>query len=105
MTTELKKKLPLLSVVSHTMPGDCNGQAIVLDRLAIAITESGMARWQLINTRPKWKQTKQPHFDGSLVHASMPYWVRRLKRFRTCHNWLFHKIVQNRANKIAAACR
>lgn len=95
-----------IAVVSHTMPGGCNGQAIMLQRLGETAATAGHPPGLLfIDTdRKARRRTELP--GGLPVQAARTPWaLRKLSRWQGTHRWLFPRLVRCRARRIAAIVR
>ena len=95
-----------IAVVSHTVPGGCNGQAVMLQRLGETAATAGHPPGLLfIDTdRKARRRTELP--GGLPVQAVRTPWaLRKLSRFHGTHRWLFPRLVQHRARRIAAIVR
>ncbi len=95
-----------IAVVSHTMPGGCNGQAVMLQRLGETVAAAGHPPGLLfIDTdRKARRRTELP--EGLPVQAVRTPWaLRKLSRCHGTHRWLFPRLVRYRARRIAAIVR
>lgn len=95
-----------IAVVSHTLPGGCNGQAVMLQRLGETAATTGHPPGLLfIDTDRKARcRTELP--GGLPVQAVRTPWaLRKLSRFHGTHRWLFPRLVRYRARRIAAIVR
>lgn len=94
-----------IAVVSHTMPGGCNGQAVMLQRLGQMAAAGHPPGLLFIDTdRKAQRRTELP--GGLPVQAVRTRWlVRKLSRHRSTHRRLFPWLVRHRARGIAAIVR
>lgn len=91
-----------VAVVSHTLPGDLNGQAVMLDRLTSG--SDGLAA-VFVDTDRK-ARPRPPRADGARVHpAGTPFALRKLFRFTRLHRQLYHMLVRQRSRVIAEVVR
>jgi glycosyltransferase involved in cell wall biosynthesis len=87
-----------IAIVSHTIPGDLNGQAVMLDRLSHAPKSPGFV---FIDTDRKAK-ARPPLASGSSCHPlGTPLMLRKLFRVPKLHSRLFSMLVRQRSRAIA----
>ena len=87
-----------IAIVSHTIPGDLNGQAVMLDRLSLAKDSPGFV---FIDTDRK-ARPRPPLAGGRLCKpVGIPLMLRKLFRVRKLHSQLFSLLVQQRSRAIA----
>jgi len=90
-------------VVSHTVPGGCNGQAVMLQRLGQRAAAVGHRPGLLfIDTQRKPQQRSELPGGLPVQPVSTPWLLRKLSRFHGTHRWLFRRLVRYRARRIAA---
>jgi len=91
-----------IAIVSHTIPGDLNGQAVMLDRLSLAPNSPGFV---FIDTDRK-ARPRRPLASGSPCAAvGTPLMLRKLFRVRKLHGQLFPMLVRQRSKAIARIAR
>jgi len=88
-----------VAVVSHTFPGDLNGQAVMLDRLTAGRTSSNFI---LIGTDRKARPRSPGPASGPFHPLATPFLLRKMFRVGKLHRRLFDLLVWHRARAIAA---
>ena len=87
-----------IAIVSHTIPGDLNGQAVMLDRLSLAKDSPGFV---FIDTDRK-ARPRPPLTSGSPCDpVRIPLMLRKLFRVRKLHGRLFSLLIRQRSRAIA----
>ena len=91
-----------IAIVSHTIPGDLNGQAVMLDRLTTADSGSGFV---LIDTDRKARpRAERP--GGIACHpVGTPFVLRKLFHASRFHLQLYRALVRQRSKAIARIAR
>lgn len=91
-----------VAIVSHTLPGDLNGQAVMLDRLTSGPCD---VPWLFIDTDRKARARPQrPNWMASYP-VGTPFLLRKLFRAPRCHPQLYRLLVRQRASAIARIIR
>lgn len=91
-----------VAIVSHTIPGDLNGQAVMLNRLSNAEDSPGFV---FLDTDRK-AQTRPPLACGSPCHPiGIPLMLRKLFRVKKLHSQLYWMLVRQRSRAIARIVR
>ena len=95
-----------IAVVSHTVPGDCNGQAVMLQRLGQLAVEAGHEPGLLIIDTNRKALRRSELVGGIPVQpVRTPWLLRKLIKFRSTRHRLFPWLVRHRARSIAAIAR
>ena len=106
MTLGLTVKPGAVAVVSHTMPQDCNGQAVMLERFARLTPSAGHPPGLFfIDTARKAMRRTELRGGLPVQPVRTPWLFRRLGRYAETHRWLFPRMVQQRAAAVAAIVR
>jgi glycosyltransferase involved in cell wall biosynthesis len=91
-----------VAIVSHTIPGDLNGQAVMLNRLSHATDSPGFV---FLDTDRK-ARARPPLVCGSPCHPlGIPLMLRKLFRVPKLHSQLFSMLVRQRSRAIARIVR
>lgn len=87
-----------VAIVSHTLPGDLNGQGVMLDRLTARGSETGFV---FIDTERK--ATVRPDRGNWIACHPLPtpYVLRKLFRVKRAQARLYHALVRQRSRAIA----
>lgn len=104
MTVAAQRRSPAgpVAVVSHTLPGELNGQAVMLDRLTGGPAAPGFV---LLDTDRKAGR-RTPRAAGPRSHPlPTPYLLRKMFRVDSLHRRLFELLVWQRSRAIAGVVR
>ncbi len=94
-----------IAFVSHVLPGFANGQGVVLARL---LTGADPESYRFITSTPLEHGTSAHHQQHRseqppVYQCRTPWLLRRVRRTRLFHPWVFRAAVQSRAKVIAKA--